>query len=121
VSKDKTYNTGAYSLPGFTWDWKHQRSNGLFGDAATPNTEPDLLNAMSNNPKMKVMVLNGYYDLATPFAASEYTFDHMGLDKKIRSNITHKYYEAGHMMYIHNESAIKFKKDVAGFINDNIK
>lgn len=121
VPKEKTYNTGAYSIPGFNWDWKHQRSNGLFGDAATPNTEQDLVNAMSNNPKMKVMVLNGIYDLATPFAGSEYTFDHMGLDKKIRSNITHKYYEAGHMMYIHNESAAKFKKDVSEFLLGTLK
>lgn len=121
VPKDKSYNTSAYALQGFNWDWKHQRSNGLFGDAATPNTEPDLLNAMSNNPKMKVMVLNGVYDLATPFAGSEYTFDHMGLDKKIRSNIVHKYYEAGHMMYIHNESAVKFKKDVSEFILGTLK
>lgn len=121
VPKDKSYNTSAYALQGFNWDWKHQRSNGLFGDASTPNTEPDLLNAMSNNPKMKVMVLNGIYDLATPFAGSEYTFDHMGLDKKIRNNITHKYYEAGHMMYIHNESAAKFKKDVSEFILGTLK
>jgi carboxypeptidase C (cathepsin A) len=70
---------------------------------------------------MKVMILNGIYDLATPFAGSEYTFDHMGIDKKIKANITHKYYEAGHMMYIHNESAVKFKKDVAEFIFSTLK
>jgi carboxypeptidase C (cathepsin A) len=45
----------------------------------------------------------------------------MGIDKKIKANITHKYYEAGHMMYIHNESAVKFKKDVAEFINSTLK
>ena len=121
VSKDKTYNTSAYSLPDFKWDWKHARSQGLFGDASTPNTGPDLLNAMSNNPSMKVLVLNGIYDLATPFAGTEYTFDHLGLAKKIKSNITLKYYEAGHMMYIHNESAVKFKKDVSDFITGSLK
>ena len=121
VSKDKNYNTSAYSLPDFKWDWKHQRSNGLFGDASTPNTGPDLANAMSNNPRMKVLVMNGIYDLATPFGGTEYAFDHMGLDKKIKNNITMKYYEAGHMMYIHNESAIKFKKDVAEFITGSLK
>lgn len=121
VPKDKTYNTGAYAFPDFKWDWKHPRNNGLFGDASTPNTEMDLLNVMSTNPKLKVMVLNGIYDLATPFGGSEYTFDHMGIDKKIKGNITHKYYEAGHMMYIHNESAVKFKKDVAEFITGSLK
>lgn len=121
VSKDKLYNTGAYAFPDFKWDWKHQRSNGLFGDAASPTTVPDLVNAMSNNPKMKVLILNGIFDLATPFAGSEYTFDHMGIDKKIKANITHKYYEAGHMMYVHNESAAKFKKDVSEFIFSTLK
>ena len=121
VSKDKNYNTGAYSFPDFKWNWKHPRGYGFFGDAAPPNTTPDLLNAMSSNPKMKVLVLNGIYDLATPFAGTEYTFDHMNLDPKIKENITMKYYEAGHMMYIHNESAVKFKKDVADFITGSEK
>ncbi len=121
VSKDKTYNTGAYVFPDFKWDWKHARSNGLFGDAATPSTGPDLVNAMSNNPRLKVLVLNGIYDLATPFAGTEYTFDHIGLNKKIQNNITMKYYEAGHMMYINNTSAAAFKKDVAAFITGALK
>ena len=76
---------------------------------------------MSTNPRLKVLVMNGIYDLATPFAGTEYTFDHLGLDKKIKNNITQKYYEAGHMMYIHNESALKFKKDVAEFITGALK
>jgi carboxypeptidase C (cathepsin A) len=76
---------------------------------------------MSNNPKLKVMVLNGIYDLATPFVASEYTFDHLGLNNALKKNITHKYYEAGHMMYVHPDSALRFKKDVADFITNTLK
>ena len=121
VSKEKKYNTSAYSLTGFDWDWKHPKGNGSVGDPATPNTGPDLVSAMSNNPKLKVLVLNGVYDLATPFFASEYTFDHLGLNKTIRGNITHKYYDAGHMMYVHQESAVKFKKDVVEFILGTLK
>jgi len=121
VPKDKTYNTGAYVFSDFNWDWKHPRSNGFFGSASSPNTGPDLVNAMSHNPHLKVMVLNGIFDLATPFYGTEYTFNHLGLDKKIKDNISMKYYEAGHMMYIHNESAAKFKKDVAEFINSTLK
>ncbi len=121
VSKDKNYNTAAYSLPDFKWDWKHARSNGLFGDAATPSTGPDLANAMSLNPRLKILVLNGLFDLATPFYGTEYTFDHLGLDKKLKDNITMKYYEAGHMMYINNTAAAAFKKDVAAFIVSGIK
>ncbi len=80
------------------------------------NTGPDLAAAMGTNPHLKVLVLNGYYDLATPFFATEYMFDHLGLSKELASNIEMKYYEAGHMMYIHDASLKMFKADVAGFI-----
>jgi carboxypeptidase C (cathepsin A) len=121
VSKDKTYNVSAYALPDFKWNWKHHRSDGLFGDQVSPTTVPDLVSAMHNNPKMKIMVMNGIYDMATPFGATEYTFDHLGLDKRLKANIVQKYYEAGHMMYIHPESAVKFKKDVVEFIAGALK
>jgi carboxypeptidase C (cathepsin A) len=121
VSKDKVYNTNAYFFSDFKWDWKHARSQGIFGDAVSPTTSPDLLNAMSENPKMKVLVMNGIYDMATPFAGTEYTFDHLGLGKKLKANVIQKYYEAGHMMYTQPESAAKFKKDVAEFILGTLK
>ena len=122
VPKDKMYFTNAGGAwPDFKWNWKHARSQGLFGEASSPSTAPDLLNAMINNPRMKIMVMNGIYDMATPFAASEYTFDHLGLDKSLKTNIIHKYYEAGHMMYTHNESAAKYKKDLVEFIASTLK
>ncbi len=65
---------------------------------------------------MKVFVANGYYDLATPFFATEYTFAHMGLNPKHKGNIVMKEYEAGHMMYIHVPSLLKLKSDIADFI-----
>ena len=70
---------------------------------------------------MKVLVLNGIYDLATPFGGTEYTFDHMGLDKKIKGNITQKYYEAGHMMYIRMEDLAKLTRDVREFYAEAVK
>lgn len=122
VPADKMYFTNAGGAwPDFKWNWKHARSQGLFGEASSPSTAPDLLNVMTNNPRLKILIQNGIYDMATPFAASEYTFDHMGLDKSLKANIIHKYYEAGHMMYIHNESAAMFKKDVVEFIASTLK
>jgi len=121
VGKDKTYNVTASAFPDFKWDWKHARSQGLFGEAVSPTSSPDLLNAMSNNPTMKIMVMNGIYDLATPFGAAEYTFDHLGLTKKLKANVSFKYYEAGHMMYVQPELAVKYKKDLADFINSSLK
>ena len=117
VNKGLTYRISASSLPGFKWDWKHNTSG--FGDAATPNTAIDLAEAMTKNPNLKVLVLNGYYDLATPFYGTEYTFEHMGLEDKIQANIKMKYYEAGHMMYVHPASAAAYKKDVTEFIKEN--
>ncbi len=118
VDKKLTYKISARSVPGFKWDWKHN-DNG-FGEVATPNTAVDLASAMSKNPGLKVLVQNGYYDLATPFFGSEYTADHMGLEKKIRANIEMKYYDAGHMMYINPVSGAAFKKDIAAFIKSTL-
>ena len=63
-----------------------------------PNTGIDLAHAIATNPALRVLVLNGYYDLATPFFGTEYTMEHLGLEKKLRGNIEMKYFEAGHMM-----------------------
>lgn len=76
------------------------------------NVSEEMRKAMTKNPYMKVLVCNGFYDLATPFFASEYTIDHMFLPENLKKNITMKYYQAGHMMYIEKESLIKFSNDV---------
>lgn len=80
------------------------------------NVAETLRQAMSMNPFLKVLVGNGYYDLATPFFATEYTFNHLGLDPDLESNISMTYYEAGHMMYIHQPSLQKLKVDLSEFI-----
>jgi carboxypeptidase C (cathepsin A) len=72
--------------------------------------------AISMNPFLKVHVANGYFDLATPHFATEYTFNHLGLDPELQGNISMSYYEAGHMMYIHLPSLEKLKNELAGFI-----
>ncbi len=76
------------------------------------NVSEEMRKAMVKNPHMKVLVCNGYYDLATPFFASEYTMDHMFLPDNLKKNISMKYYSAGHMMYIEKESLVKFSADV---------
>jgi len=120
VSKTYSYHVSAYGAEGFKWDWAHS-TNGGPGFPVTPNTGIDLASAMSKNPNLKILVLNGYYDLATPFYGTEFTFDHLGLEKKLKSNIILKYYEAGHMMYIHSASLVAFKKNVADFIQETSK
>jgi carboxypeptidase C (cathepsin A) len=75
-----------------------------------------LRQAMTTNPTLKVYVANGYYDLATPYFATEYTFNHLGLDPSLQGNIRMGFYEAGHMMYIHMPSLEKLKADLVEFL-----
>lgn len=84
------------------------------------NVAETLRRAMTQNQFLHVFVGKGYYDLATPFFAAEYTFDHLGLDPTLRSHLSGGYYEAGHMMYVHHDSLVKLKKDLAEFIQSSI-
>jgi carboxypeptidase C (cathepsin A) len=72
--------------------------------------------AMTQNPDLRVLVCNGYYDLATPFAATNYTFSRMQLDPSLRGNVTMTYYAGGHMMYIDRAAHRKLREDVVKFI-----
>ncbi|HVU17029.1 MAG TPA: hypothetical protein VHD32_08885 [Candidatus Didemnitutus sp.] len=85
------------------------------------NVSTTLKQAMTKNTFLKVWIANGYYDLATPFFATEYTVQHMGLDPAVRGNVKLTYYEAGHMMYIHNESLKKLKADFTAYMDDTLK
>jgi carboxypeptidase C (cathepsin A) len=76
--------------------------------------------AMTMNPFLKVFVANGYFDLATPYFASEHTFHHLGLDDAFAANVSMGYYEAGHMMYVHVPSLAKLKQDLAAFVKASL-
>jgi len=91
------------------WDW------GSAGDGH-PDTSESLRAAMAKNPHMRIYIASGYYDLATPYFATEFTVAHMELDPSVRGNITTGEYESGHMMYVHEPSLKKLKEDVAKFI-----
>ncbi len=74
-----------------------------------------LREAMTVNPALKVFVASGYYDLATPYFASKYTYSHLQLEPHLRENIRFGHYEAGHMMYIHEPSLVQLKRDITEF------
>ncbi len=84
------------------------------------NVAETLRRAMTQNPFLRVFVAKGYYDLATPFFAADYTLDHLGLDPTLRSHLSSANYEAGHMMYAHTPSRVKLKADMAQFLKSSL-
>ncbi|MCB2179977.1 peptidase S10 [bacterium] len=82
------------------------------------NVAEELRKAIASNPFLKVFVANGYYDFATPYFATEYTFSHIGLPPEQYTNISMGFYEAGHMMYIHLPSLKVLKEDLDQFIDN---
>ena len=92
------------------WDW---------GSAIEgfPDTASALRVAMTRNPYLKVLVMEGYYDLATPFSAAEYTMNHLDLSPQYRKNISVANYDSGHMVYLRADALAKFRDDVDGFID----
>lgn len=120
---NQTYKPSAYSDANFTWDLRHQAPGGPKvgeGEGGT-NVMPDLAQTMKLNPKMKVFLAGGYYDLATPFYEGIYEMHHLPIPQSLQSNISYHYYAAGHMIYV-NEGILKqFHDDVAAFIRGGEK
>lgn len=99
-----------YEISGPVHPWSYDDFENRYLDTAET-----LRQAMTKNPHLRVFVASGYYDLATPHFASDYTYGHLGLDPALRKNVKFGYYEAGHMMYIHGPSLARFKRDHVKF------
>ncbi len=93
------------------WPWSYAEFENRFVYVAET-----LRSAMTQNPYLKVYVANGYFDLATPYFATEYTFNHLGLEGALKDNVSMGYFEAGHMMYVHMPSLKRLKDDLAAFV-----
>ncbi len=107
---DTPYRVFAYDQPGFRdWEW----GNAVQG---FPSTAGGLRSAMIKNPYMKILVMEGFYDLATPFAAANRTMDHLDLGPQFRQNISYATYNSGHMVYIDRAEHDKMKKDLVDFM-----
>jgi len=84
------------------------------------NTAEQLRRAFQLNPALKVIVCNGFFDLATPYFATSYTFDHIPLPAEQLKNIKMTYYQSGHMMYTHKPSLRQVTLDLKEFIQKSI-
>lgn len=91
------------------WNW----NAGSSGNNNYINVGPWISRAMRQNSDLEVLVAQGYYDLATPFFAAELMFNQPGF---VQDRVTFTYYEAGHMMYIHEPSLETFTQDVREMI-----
>ncbi|MGO8934452.1 MAG: S10 family peptidase [Terracidiphilus sp.] len=114
------YGAGETYLPsalfdGFRWNMTRTGANG-FGGARGLNVAADLAEAMKTNPRLKVMVNDGYYDLATPFFAAEYEEEHLPIPASLTKNIEYDWYESGHMAYVRDECRKQLHDRVAAFI-----
>jgi len=119
----KYESTDAYrptAYENLEWDWKHKPTSGSQGmggqEQPIPNVAADLANAIRKNPRLKVFSANGYFDLATPFFATEFDLSHMNLEPSLRANVQFGYYPSGHMIYLNVEALHQLKDDLAEFI-----
>ena len=112
-----TYRTTNFAI-GEKWKWTHKTSQ---GEQPIVNSDVDLAEALMKDAGLKVLVLNGYYDLATPFSATEYFMSHLGVPAAVGARVHLTYYPAGHMMYVNPESIVKMKKDVDAFIDSTAR
>jgi len=102
-----------YILGGGIGPWNWGTNNGYV------DTSTALRDALARNPYLKIFVAMGYYDMATPYFAVQYTMNHISLDPTLLKNFSTGYYEAGHMMYIDDKQLAKLRADVRKFIDDS--
>jgi len=102
------------------WDFGHVQpdSNGMKLPFAS--VVSDISYAMTLNPKMKVLVQQGYFDLACPYGTVMHAIEHLNITPELRRNVQIEFYEAGHMMYVHPGSMGKFRDTSAAFIDASV-
>jgi len=112
VKMDRPYLTGNDEI-GNKWRWRPV-PDGSYWEPMPVNVADQLGETMRRNTAMKVMVASGYYDLICPFFDTEYTFSRHDI---VRERVELKYYEAGHMMYLHEPDFLRLNQDIRVFLS----
>jgi carboxypeptidase C (cathepsin A) len=118
---DMPYYVSAQESGVFRWSFAPPPGPFGGGGVGMPQTAVPLREAMVKDRYLKILNMQGYYDLATPFLAAWYTFDHLDLPPEYQKNIEHAEYESGHMVYLDSKSHAKLKQDFANFIEETTK
>ncbi|MGB7491051.1 MAG: peptidase S10, partial [Thermoanaerobaculia bacterium] len=98
------------------WNFDREDENIGFGLGGVPNVAPDLATAITRNPRLEVLLVNGIYDLATPYFAAVWTMDNLNLPPDLRDNIERADFAAGHMMYVEQSLLAQWKETLDRFI-----
>lgn len=115
---DMPYYGSARENPAFNWDFSTSVTSQGRGLIGYPSTAEAMRAAIVKNNHLKVYVLEGYYDLATPYFNADYTFTHLNLPAEFQKNIETGTYESGHMVYLEESARHKLKADMARFIEE---
>ena len=118
---DMPYYVSAQQSGLFQWSLNPPQGGPGTGNPFRMETSTPLREAIVKDRYLKILNMEGYYDLATPYLAAWYTFDHLDLPADFRKNISHAQYESGHMVYLDSKAHAKMKQDFASFIDATTK
>ncbi|MGD0192926.1 MAG: peptidase S10 [Rhizomicrobium sp.] len=127
VRNDLNYGQGKLYVPSarvfMDWDMRHKAPGSQFPGRGAANVMPDLANAMKQNPNLKVLLMGGYFDLATPYYEGWYEMHQLPMPQTLQGNIQYHYFQSGHMVYAHQASLKEMHDAVASFIRStsNVK
>jgi len=95
-----------------SWNWNRGDSSRM----GFTSTSPDLARALRRNPHLKVLAASGRYDLGTPYSASDWSLAQLDVPGEVRGRVSHRYYDAGHMMYTRQADLAQLQADVAAWL-----
>lgn len=98
------------------WAYSHRPPGAGQALPGMANVMPDLATAMKLNPRLRVLVTGGQFDLATPYFEGIYETRHLAIPADLRGNIEYRYYPSGHMVYANEASLKALHADVADFM-----
>ena len=115
--ENMTYKPSARE-PGWHWDLHHTPPGGSGWDESSVNVMPDLSMAMKRNPKLKILLMGGYYDLGCTYFGATYEDKHLQIPESLEKNITYRFFQTGHMVYITTPALKALHDETATFIHD---